>query len=443
MSGIGLLILWFFFLGSWIQELKSAFNFFYQDSGHRAMIESHLNDFWFIRFFVILLNYGTVSIPVVLLVFYIRRRTIEDGFESTTLFHSFLRRFAIGKPECRLMISDSVKLTSVVSQKKNLRGDSFHLISCFACLQITLILMGYIQERIMTQAYLSVVDHRLSRFENTQFLVFMNRVFAIILCAIYLISNWKKEPPHIPPFYKHSFTSFSNTLSSWCQYEALKFVSFPTQTVCKASKVLPTMLMGFIVRGERYGYGECACTVMLAFGASLFLLSNNSKGLGSKILYSDRATTVSGICLMTGYLLFDAFTLNWQKKLFDVRPRVSRYQMMFGVNMFSMMLCFVTLIEQGTFLSPFHFLATHEGFGRDIFLLSLSGALGQVVIYATIERFGPVVFAVMMTLRQILSILLSAMAYGHPMSAWSMLGLLITFTAIFGTIYIRHRQILQ
>lgn len=41
------------------------------------------------------------------------------------------------------------------------------------------------------------------------------------------------------------------------------------------------MLMGLIVRGERYGYRECCCAVMLAFGASLFLLSNNSKGPGS------------------------------------------------------------------------------------------------------------------------------------------------------------------
>ncbi|VBB28813.1 unnamed protein product [Acanthocheilonema viteae] len=105
-----------------------------------------------------------------------------------------------------------------------------------------------------------------------------------------------------------------------------------------------------------------------------------------------------------------------------------------------MILCFITLIEEGTFLLPFRFLVTHEGFGRDIFLLSLSGALGQVVIYVTIERFGPMIFTVMMTLRQILSILLSAVAYGHPMSVWSVLGLLTTFTAIFGFIYIRHHK---
>ncbi|VDM19697.1 unnamed protein product [Wuchereria bancrofti] len=407
------------------------------------MIAFYLNDFWLMRFFVILLSYGTVSIPIILVVFYVRRRAAENGFQPTTLFYSFLRSFALGKPEYGLMISDSIKLTSVVSQK-NLRDDSLHLILCFSCLQFTLILMGYIQERIMTQAYLSVVDDQLNKFENTQFLVFINRVFAVFLCAVYLILNWKREPPHVPPFYKHSFTSFSNTLSSWCQYEALKFVSFPTQTVCKASKVLPTMLMGFIVRGERYKCGECACTVMLAFGATLFVLSNNAKEHASNaVLSSDHVTIVSGICLMSGYLLFDAFTLNWQKKLFDVRPRVSRYQMMFGVNVFSMVLCFVTLIEEGTFLSSFHFLITHEGFARDIFLLSLSGALGQIVIYTTIERFGPVIFAVMMTLRQILSILLSVVAYDHPMSAWSIFSLLITFIAIFGTIYARRHHTLQ
>lgn len=61
----------------------------------------------------------------------------------------------------------------------------------------------------------------------------------------------------------------------------------------------------------------------------------------------------------------------------------------------------------------------------------------------TIERFGPVIFTVMMTLRQILSILLSAVVYGHPMSVWSVFGLSITFTAIFGIIYIRHHKTLQ
>lgn len=63
------------------------------------------------------------------------------------------------------------------------------------------------------------------------------------------------------------------------------------------------------------------------------------------------------------------------------------FQMMFGVNIFSVILCFVSLVEEGTLISPFRFLAVHEGFASDIFLLSLSGALGQVsfIAYSFLE----------------------------------------------------------
>lgn len=47
-----------------------------------------------------------------------------------------------------------------------------------------------------------------------------------ILILIFLLF---RQPLHVPPLYVHSFASISNTISSWCQYEALKYISFPTQ----------------------------------------------------------------------------------------------------------------------------------------------------------------------------------------------------------------------
>ena len=41
-----------------------------------------------------------------------------------------------------------------------------------------------------------------------------------------------------------SYSAVSNLLSSWCQYEALKYVSFPCQTLFKSFKLLPVMVMG-------------------------------------------------------------------------------------------------------------------------------------------------------------------------------------------------------
>lgn len=69
--------------------------------------------------------------------------------------------------------------------------------------------------------------------------------------------------------------------------------SLPTfQTVFKASKILPTMLMGFIIRGERYGKVDCGIAIALASGASLFFLSNSLKTSSIGLLLLDVANDV-------------------------------------------------------------------------------------------------------------------------------------------------------
>ncbi len=65
------------------------------------------------------------------------------------------------------------------------------------------------------------------RFKDSQFLVFVNRILAFAFSGLYLLTT--EQRLHRTPLYKYSYCSVSNTLSSWCQYEALKFISFPTQ----------------------------------------------------------------------------------------------------------------------------------------------------------------------------------------------------------------------
>ena len=57
----------------------------------------------------------------------------------------------------------------------------------------------------------------------------------------------RHESAKSTPLYKFSFSSVSNILSSVCQYEALKYVSFPTQVLSKSCKMVPVMLMGYAV----------------------------------------------------------------------------------------------------------------------------------------------------------------------------------------------------
>ena len=48
------------------------------------------------------------------------------------------------------------------------------------------------------------------------------------------------------------FETFFSFLCSWCQYEALKFISFPTQVLAKASKIIPVMAMGWLISRKTY-----------------------------------------------------------------------------------------------------------------------------------------------------------------------------------------------
>lgn len=70
-------------------------------------------------------------------------------------------------------------------------------------------------------------------FKSSRFMVFANRIIALLVCLplLWWESRRSGAKPHNLPLYKYSFCSVSNIASSVCQYEALKFVSFPTQAV--------------------------------------------------------------------------------------------------------------------------------------------------------------------------------------------------------------------
>lgn len=115
--------------------------------------------------------------------------------------------------------------------------------------------------------------------------------------------------------------------------------------------------------------------------------------------------------------------------------------MMLGVNGFSAILCLVSLLEQGTLWTSTAFILEHTGIACDVFILSLSGACGQLFIYVTIQQFGPVIFTVIMTVRQMLSILVSTLHFNHAFNVFGALGLLIAFGSIFFNVYAKYLKL--
>ena len=290
---------------------------------------------------------------------------------------------------------------------------------------------GLLQERIMAIEYGKTETSPGEKFQNSQFLVFMNRILAFAVSVVYIVCT--RQPKHTAPLYKYSYSSFSNIMSSWCQYEALKYISFPVQVLAKASKVIPVMLMGKIVSKRTYHWYEYITAVLISMGVGIFMLASDDSVRGDS-----KATTISGVIILLGYLTFDAFTSNWQGELFK-QHHMTSMQMMAGVNLFSVVFTTVSLTEQGGFVECIAFMARQPAFILHIILLSITSATGQLFIFYTISRFGPVTFTIIMTIRQGVAILLSCIIYHHAVNLIGVLGIMLVFSAVVARIHYNQK----
>jgi adenosine 3'-phospho 5'-phosphosulfate transporter B2 len=105
-------------------------------------------------------------------------------------------------------------------------------------------LWGLVQENLMTKEY------KMGKFKSSAFCVFGNRFLALFISLA--IVSFKRlnsaKPVKEAPYYYYAPSSLSNSISSWAQYEALKYVSFPTQVLSKSCKIIPVMLVSNIKR---------------------------------------------------------------------------------------------------------------------------------------------------------------------------------------------------
>merc|ERR1719367_805438 len=381
------------------------------------------------------IGYATILLPGYLLVQYVRRTGYLDS-PSLSLVQPLVRLLVRGKSVEETLPEEGAGLLKGESPpgKEEQASPTSKMSPAQEGLQVVLLgsysTWGYLQEKIMTTQYEDSLGNK-GQFHDSQFLVFVNRIlaFAIALLVIAL----RRQPRHRAPLFKYSYCSLSNILSSWCQYEALKYISFPTQVLAKASKVIPVMLMGKIVSKRKYEYYEYVVAVLISVGMIAFLMGSDEGKKASSV------TTFSGVVILMGYMAFDSFTSSWQGALFT-EYKMSSIQMMAGVNLFSCFLTSVSLLQQGVFVTSFAFMSQYSGFTFDCVTLSICSAVGQLFIFHTISSYGPVIFVIIMTVRQVMAVIISCIKFHHPLSPIAIIGILIIFSALFLRIYCGYRM---
>merc|ERR1719316_2185519 len=251
----------------------------------------------------------------------------------------------------------------------------------------------------------------------------MNRLCAVVFAVAMATGKGESLMPKVA-LWKYLAISFSNVAATTCQYEALKWVSFPVQMLGKSFKMMPVMLWGIVISGKSYGMKDWLIALAITGGVTEFLMTGNISAA-----HSDQGDSVYGLALLVGFLAFDGFTSTFQEKLFKEHS-TTKYNQMLYINLFSALTSCISLVIFGGLGDAINFCIAHPRVMLDASMLSAGAVGGQFFIYSMVKEFGALAFAATMNVRQVVSIILSYIMYTKPISVLQIVGLVMVFGAL-------------
>jgi len=292
---------------------------------------------------------------------------------------------------------------------------------CAGCGLGIIIMLGFygvIQERVMSVPYGGEL------FKASIFLVLCNRIVAMIFASSMVAVN-QESVVNKAPLWKYFAISLSNVAATTCQYEALKWVSFPVQMLGKSFKMMPVMIWGIIISQKKYSLTDWLVAFCVTAGVTEFLMTGSIAAPASQA-----SDSIYGLGLLVGFLVFDGFTSTFQEKLFK-EHQTSKYNQMLYINLGSAFTSLVSLLVSGGFSEALAFCAAHPAFIMDAGFLSGAAVGGQFFIYSMVKEFGALSFAATMNVRQVASIIVSYIVYSKPITMLQIVGLVMVFGALF------------
>ncbi|PSC72711.1 UDP-galactose UDP-glucose transporter 3 isoform A [Micractinium conductrix] len=294
------------------------------------------------------------------------------------------------------------------------------LLACVAGIYGAYLTQGVVQETLSTKKFgpEGVRFAHLSSLNAVQCWVCF--AWAALLVALFD----KREPgAEYPPFTAYWKPAVTNCVGPACGLQALKYISYPAQVLAKSSKMIPVMLMGTLLHGNRYSALEYVCCLAISAGVGLFGMKSSSKVTGK--LASPNAPLGYAMCLVN--LVLDGYTNAAQDEIHKRYKQGSALQMMCWMNfwcgLYYVPLLFVFSSVGQDLLA---FCLAHPEAGYDILLFCACGAVGQLFIFATIKTFGSLLNTLVTTTRKFFNILLSVVWNANPLlpQQWAAVALL-------------------
>ncbi|CAI0387592.1 unnamed protein product [Linum tenue] len=341
---------------------------------------------------------------------------------------------------------------------------------CIAGIWAAYIYQGVVQETLSTKRFGPDGE----RFEHLAFLNLAQSVVCLIW-SFMMIKMWSRSSGGGAPWWSYWSAGITNTIGPAMGIEALKYISYPAQAcfdfsvpkklvtvtgfgagllgqnmgemisysrmvLAKSSKMIPVMLMGSLVYGIRYTLPEYLCTFLVAGGVSTFALLKTSSKTISKLAHPN-APLGYGLCFLN--LAFDGFTNATQDSLTARYPKTTAWDIMLGMNLWGTIYNIVYMFgwPYGMGYDAVQFCKQHPEAAWDILYYCLCGAVGQNFIFLTISRFGSLANTTITTTRKFVSIVVSSVLSGNPLSTKQWGSVAMVFSGLSYQIFLKWRKL--
>ncbi|KAK4046027.1 hypothetical protein OIV83_006416 [Microbotryomycetes sp. JL201] len=314
-------------------------------------------------------------------------------------------------------------------------------------------LYGVLQEKIMRSSTYGKLQHCIivsctsrriltdpigpnnEHFTSSSLLIVVNRIFSITTGCVILWYKTSRMPEHgsfaarlrpASPYVAYASVALFNFLSTTCQYEALKYVSYTTQSLAKTSKMIPVLVVGALVWKKQHRPKEWIAGGVILLGCATYLFS--APPAGHKAHSGEAASGfmngLLGTLFLVGYLFFDGLVSTTQEKVFGKNPSSSDpfgpespvLDQMIWTNSFACAIAVAAAMASnatGSLLPNTRLLMTSPALLWDVVVFSGASTLGLIVLLNTIASFGALTSSLIMTIRQFLSILINAGIFGN------------------------------
>ena len=337
------------------------------------------------------------------------------------------------------------------------------------------LLAGIYEEKIYKNTY-SYLNNETgetvkSKFHSPTIALFITSISSLIFSSIgYTFQLNKLKDKTVNPFtiIDRIILGSLYILSQYTSQWSLQFLDFIIKVVGKSCKSASMMIVNILYNlpGISFLFNKILnvknnktkseitindiIKVSLTTGSVLLFNLSGKKGSDNDI--KNNFYLPLGIGLLLFSLICDAL-LGIKEKIiindihnndkFEGYEKVISWEYMRLFSIISLIFCTISILNGILFLdygNVFKFIFSSKELLSNLILHSLLASLGQVIIFISLEKYGPLTLSMITSIRKVLSITFSIIVFGKSISFIQTISLLMAITVIFMEIFDKQKN---